>query len=350
MLATFSAPPRVTCILCRATISVRKGDKARFFSHISHEHEVHHDMELLYALSYMTEKEKDTVICMMDKRLTETEEVTGDSEGIETISLDESLAQDTSTDQSETEKVEKKPSKVQCPECDVTVSRKSLKAHLRLRHKVVKDGKSACKFCDKVMRKDSLGRHLRQVHGSTREEHEKMARKEEADNQTTRIKLEVVNEVLQGDDPPVDDSVSDLNPSKVEKKERKCKICFKTVRVSWYSRHLKEKHSGIAHRCRLCHVRLVRKEYLKKHLESCHKDDMHLLDDQLNPTFSKADCTFECSECEVKFITQSALDCHVMKSHGTGKEQCENCLRRFRHSWSLNKHRANCHVLSVSMP
>ena len=35
MLDIFTEPDTVTCILCRATVSIRKGDKARFFNHIS---------------------------------------------------------------------------------------------------------------------------------------------------------------------------------------------------------------------------------------------------------------------------------------------------------------------------
>ena len=360
MVSPFSPPPSLTCILCRATISIRKGDKARFFSHISHDHEVHYDMDLLYALSYMTDNEKETVIKIMDKRLTATEEDHTKTETeIETISLDESVVPDTSaeheeivapaTDISVTEKVEKKPSRLKCPKCELMLSRKTLKVHMKLKHKSrqVQGGQSSCKFCDKMMRRDSLARHLRRVHGSTKQEHDSLARREAAPEAatefSTKIKTEVLNEVVEGHE-------TAENKVKSNEKKRFCKICFKSVRISSYPRHLKEKHSGIVNRCKLCQIRIVRKENIKKHLETCHKEDRHLLDDQLNPTFSKADCKYECSECQVKFITQSVLECHVAKSHGTGKEQCEQCLRRFRHSWSLKKHRDTCHVLSVSMP
>ena len=65
----FMAPQAVTCVLCRATVSVRKGDKARFFNHISHDHEVHYDMELFYVLSYLDEKEKETVVSLINQKL-----------------------------------------------------------------------------------------------------------------------------------------------------------------------------------------------------------------------------------------------------------------------------------------
>ena len=71
MLSDFTAPPTVTCFLCKAWISVKKGDKSRFFNHLSSDHEVHFDMTLLYVISYMTEKEKDTVIGLMNQRLSD---------------------------------------------------------------------------------------------------------------------------------------------------------------------------------------------------------------------------------------------------------------------------------------
>ena len=158
-----------------------------------------------------------------------------------------------------------------------------------------------------------------------------------------------------------------------------------------YSRHLREKHAGISHKCKLCHIRLFRKDYIKKHIESCHKNDRHLLDDQLNPTFAKygqyyvtkyftemsrSDCKFECSECSLMLITEEVLEYHVSRSHGTGSQvstvqystvqyhvqdytniftkkifqKCDNCNRRFKTSSSLKKHQECCNVLSVSMP
>ena len=40
ILDIFTKPETVTCVLCRARVSIKKGDKARFFNHISHDHEV----------------------------------------------------------------------------------------------------------------------------------------------------------------------------------------------------------------------------------------------------------------------------------------------------------------------
>ena len=388
-------PSAVTCLLCHATVSVRGGNKERFLSHLSHDHEAHYDRELLYALSFMTEQEKQTVMNIMDKRMSGTEEVgeTEDSkvaegEALAVISLDESVILDTSISNTETTETpepipitnttveenvvkterpvkteRKQSSRSQCPKCELMVPKKTLKIHLKLKHKTPSVGLSgrytSCKFCDKMMRKDSLGRHLRQVHRSSKEDHETMARREaETDDSqaATKIKTEVMEEVTgaTGDAGAVTQTEAKPTPShsgELEgKKQRKCKICFKTVRMTWYSRHLKEKHSGIIHKCKLCHVRLVRKQYVKKHMEAQHKNDKHLLDSMMNPTFSKSDCKFECPECKIKLITAEILEFHVAKSHGTGAEQCGNCERRFKNKTNLKNHQEKCNVLSVSMP
>ena len=377
-------PTAVTCILCHATVSVRKGNKERFLSHVNHDHEVHYDTELLYALSFMTEQEKQTVINIMHKRMSDTEEAVEDSKVVEreaVISLEESVILDTSTEDitepetppanTEEEKVvkteppvkierkQKQSNKVQCPKCDVMVPKKTLKIHLKLKHFLTTAGLSgrytSCKFCDKMMRKDSLARHLRQVHRASKEDHETLARREvenEDSPANTKIKTEVMEEVTAVPEPaaPPVEAKPTLSHSVDGKKMRKCKICFKTVRVTGYSRHLKEKHSGIIHKCKLCHVRLMRKEYIKKHMEAQHKNDKHLLDSQLNPTFSKSDCKFECPECKIKLITAEILEFHVAKSHGTGSEQCGNCERRFKNKTNLKNHQDKCNVVSVSMP
>ena len=69
MLSQFKKPPFVICVLCRGTVSLRKGDKTRFLNHISQDHEVHYDMNLLFALSYLTEQEKMTVVNVISSKM-----------------------------------------------------------------------------------------------------------------------------------------------------------------------------------------------------------------------------------------------------------------------------------------
>ena len=68
MLSHFETPPVVVCILCHGTVSMRKGDKTRFLNHISQDHEVHYDLEFFFALSHMTEFDKNAVVEVIRRR------------------------------------------------------------------------------------------------------------------------------------------------------------------------------------------------------------------------------------------------------------------------------------------
>ena len=62
MLSKIEKPPIVICVLCRGSVSIRKGDRTRFFNHIINDHEVHYDMELFFALCYLDKEEKETFV------------------------------------------------------------------------------------------------------------------------------------------------------------------------------------------------------------------------------------------------------------------------------------------------
>ena len=69
MMAEFERPNVVVCILCKGSVSVRKGDKTRFFNHISIDHEVHFDLDLFYAISFMSDTEKTQFVELLYVRL-----------------------------------------------------------------------------------------------------------------------------------------------------------------------------------------------------------------------------------------------------------------------------------------
>ena len=48
----------VVCLLCRGMISFKAGDKARFESHLQHEHEAYFGLDVLLALSFVREDER----------------------------------------------------------------------------------------------------------------------------------------------------------------------------------------------------------------------------------------------------------------------------------------------------
>ena len=52
----------VVCLLCRGMISFKSGDKARFESHLQHEHEAYFGLDILLAISFIREEERRAIV------------------------------------------------------------------------------------------------------------------------------------------------------------------------------------------------------------------------------------------------------------------------------------------------
>ena len=206
MLSQFNEPPIVVCVLCRGSVSVRKGDRSRFYNHISQDHEVHYDLELFFTLSYLEEQEKGNFITVMNQKIdnsssetmfvsrqTNQEPETSTSEAMtednfqsnvvdeftsnsndksneETSSSAFTISDNTydgqkSIDPHLTSKVNLvKMEKQRCPQCRMLVSKKSIQIHMKLKHR--KHIRVAyCQICEKSMNRNSINRHLQKVHG-----------------------------------------------------------------------------------------------------------------------------------------------------------------------------------------
>ncbi len=82
-------------MLCRGHVSVKKGDKTRFFHHISSSHEVHFDMDLLFSLSYINEKDKKNVIENINILMKHNTTITNEEQKTPEDDVDELLETDT---------------------------------------------------------------------------------------------------------------------------------------------------------------------------------------------------------------------------------------------------------------
>ena len=125
---------------------------------------------------------------------------------------------------------------------------------------------------------------------------------------------------------------------------RKCKLCFKSIKKTNYTRHLKETHSGkLTRKCPLCNCGFNRKEQLVFHFDKIHKEkDLHFLDEKKNPKFSQTDCNVKCRGCKEKFISEVSMKYHSNKIHGHGSHQCGKCQKRFTNKSNLEKHVRAC--------
>ena len=384
MLTEFSRPKTVTCILCRGSVSVRRGDKTRFFSHISHDHEVHHDLELLFALSYINDKEKGSLITAMKTRFEQkSPAIPLASQTTKTVAppdppvpptleetSEEPLEETNSTTKDEVETKENdepKPEgspKVKCTKCNAMVSQMALKIHMKVKHKVIwsnarvnKTRTEICNYCEKAILKNNMRRHVKRVH--------KVSIKKEVrtDNPETDLSIdpesvrsikkeiiangeEEVPKSTQGEDKASDVTMNeDTEKSQVEYKN--CKICFKPIKKSYYQAHLRDFHTGKRRifTCHLCYFVSKRKEHRDKHF-LVHGDDVKLLDEEFKPTFSKDDCKHSCNSCSKKFITEDCVKVHEKRKHGLGQLKCDKCERKFRENYQLKAHLEKCTVLN----
>ena len=396
MLSGFQAPPTVTCFLCKAWISVKKGDKSRFFNHVSNDHEVHFDLELLFVISYMTETEKDTVISLMNQRLSGDTEEEAESEVTPETEMDTVTLEEEETELAKVREIMKKKwrkgadnnivissafslsseagtankgerelpeaasagdfvnaglldvdineshsgdsgevTEVMCSRCPSRVTRRTIKRHMQEQHKM-----RLCRFCEKYMGMGNFARHLRNQHQKTTDDHDKIS-KLKSSSETSQVKEEKVQKNSRPDG-GADSRQADKS------KFKRCKLCFKITSVQNFERHLREKHTGVRHKCHLCYINFSRQYSLKNHVQTNHYSDRHLLDTNFKPTFKKEDCKVECQSCTTKFITEESKELHVMKSHGNGTRQCDNCQKRFMGSLSLKKHLESCNPISAS--
>ena len=331
MLSDFTAPPTVTCFLCKAWISVKKGDKTRFLHHISSDHEVHFDLELIFVLSTMAEGEREAIINNNGQSDSEKEEVEEKEKEEETGNIDVVQEQI----RPKRLRVEIKRTKmndvlhrgavedpefgtrttlVKCSKCNKRMKRTNLRSHIAANHKrgkkprkkpeeeeeekgemaqqtrnelvelvdvMTKDLTSLvdCMFCDEKLAAADQRAHMKNVH------------KTDVDPKT--LKQEVVSLENSKNPPPTPAAIN--AEVKVEAKLKK--------------------HPGQSVQCGLCYETLARKEKLRQHISQVHPSETELLNTRLEPTFSTEECRVACWNCDMRFITANSRDHHAKLNH-----------------------------------
>ena len=331
MLSEFSAPPTVTCFLCKAWISVKKGDKTRFLHHISSDHEVHFDLELVFVLSTMAEEQREAIVNNNLESDGEKEKVSETSKevekidniqgqlglkrlrvDIERIPMDEDVPhreahQDPPPQSSRRSKL------VKFSKCNQRMKRANLKSHIAANHKKGrKSGQKTedglvekvdvkdmvdCLFCEEKMAVGDQRAHMRNVH------------KTDIDPKT--LKQEVVSLENSRD--------IKMPPPKLEPTDPapkvKCEICHKKVAASKLKNHLTRLHPDLSAKCGLCYEMFAKKEKLRQHISLVHPSETEFLNPRLEPAFSSEECRVACGNCDLTFITVSSRDHHAMVNH-----------------------------------
>ena len=344
----FTEPATVVCILCRATISVDKGDRTRFLNHILHDHEVHFDRELLFALSYMNEVEKGSIVGIMkDKFPSETEERTVEIEKaaaqqpengrIEIVAATEVESCTASEDQMEvvpdiesmTESVTKnaeESSKIDM----VTIKKESTE------FKAIAEKFTDCKICSKKILKNSINLHMRLKHNT----------------RYTKGKFNSVKVTAAA-------SVTAKYEPRDTKQKIACTECSKYISKGNMNRHMKMLHKSVQNSWgKFVHKVLSKepkkREKLIKSLEGKSIVSENLVPETIVPeknppeevTIDDSESSASnvyCKECSMEFGTPNILKKHVIKIHGIGNEKCDQCSKRLQSKKALIYHLEHVH-------
>ena len=357
MLSEFTAPPTVTCFLCKAWISVKKGDKTRFLHHISSDHEVHFDLDLVFVLSTMAVGEREAIVNnnleagnkkeavsekgkepgnidivqeqsrpkrlrVEIKRINMTEvphgiedpESSPKSKRMKRSILRSHRLQKT---EEREEKTQQRMKRTNRRSQIATNHKKRRQSRKKAEEKALKTRKDLvelvdvmtkdleslvdCMFCDEKLATKDQRAHMKNVH------------KTDVDPKT--LKQEVVGLENSKD-------LKILPPPPVIKKEEvpptqkvKCEICGKKVAASKMKPHLSRLHPDQSVKCCLCYETLARKDKLRQHISLVHPQETEFINTRLEPTFTIEECRVACANCEARFITTSSRDHHAIVNH-----------------------------------
>ena len=298
----------------------------------------------------------------------------------DSVAIDEELSDEDDDDQdnhddnqyNETKEEGDPFAKVKCPKCDQMVPRKALELHKKVKHNI-KKSQMCCRFCNRTIHRGNFRRHMRVSHPvedkamreSEINEKEKCSEcnmmlskkamtfhmKEHKDMRSTS-NCSICNKIIvrggmrhhMRTAHVMKDLENDVSSTFSDNLFLKCKHCLKLVRRTAYPKHLIEQHTSVRiSRCPLCYHDFSTKKNMFHHLEVIHKDkDLHYLDQDKQPKFSKEDCKVKCDDCEEKFITDVSLSFHITRNHGERNYECERCQRKLTSKHNLNRHLEHC--------
>ena len=391
MLDIFVAPSTINCLLCQGVVSVRRGAKERFKNHLSQDHEVHFDMDLLFAMSRLGDGVKKDIISYIES-FEEGLKVSQDdineslSDQVEILEVPDTPAKEEKS-KSEELKIGSATTVGNIKE-ELKAFINSEKANENLKERVQEFGYVSSKkttsqeSVDVDSTKFSENRTF--VKSPTFEKSKSNRTGENEEPIVVNIKTE--SDTSEDNDVKKETSINNFTDNKIcdkpiqkklpkidlkkyhsdlqkyhnkksgnqkkfepplyskfknvlpNQKVQKCKICSKDIIMENYGKHLKRNHMGSTHKCDLCYTKFKRKDHLNLHINSVHKNEKHLLSTAKNGNEAK----FSCDLCTLTFVTQSLLNFHIKKKHGKGTKQCHLCKRYFGNSSNLKLHVIKC--------
>ena len=291
----------VVCLLCRGMISFKSGDKARFESHLQHEHEAYFGLDVLLAVSFIREDERKALVkaiavgynqssqpgrrvdikaVLSSNRKGRTSKTFASFESGDTGSSDCSFE--------DNDKIYGVPEPVlncaQCPRTFINIF--SLRRHENLH-------REQNYSCNKCGQRFSFLEDLK-AHKSVHEE-----RSFSEDMYVAKDCFET---------PAAADWTRNNESQATEHQNSyvRCKICLKVMKKDSYPEH-KAHHNDLKNQCRFCSRKFLKQEQLMKHLQRCQRN--HISKTSLL-SYTNLQRTHSCQVCAKNFQSEDNLKSH----------------------------------------
>ena len=259
-LAIMEREGTVVCLLCRGMISFKAGDKARFESHLQHEHEAYFGLDVLLAVSFIREEERRALVRSVASGYVYRAERTDLREALDKLrprARDVTReASDVSSDYSieDNDKIYGIPEPIlKCEKCSRTfINRISLRRH-ETQH--IEQNYS----CNECGERFSFLEDLKMHRLSHRDDADMYVYKEEDDT-----KVDTTNT---GDSTRSNDSALTGEAGYV-----RCKLCLRVLRRDNYLAHKLMHKEEKKTSCLVCDSKFRSHEQLKRHVQKVHRN------------------------------------------------------------------------------
>ena len=254
----------VVCLLCRGMISFKAGDKARFESHLQHEHEAYFGLDVLLAVSFIREEERRALVRSVASGYVDRAERTDLREALDklrprAVDVTRDVTSDASSDYSieDNDKIYGIPEPIlKCEKCSRTfINRISLRRH-ETQH--IEQNYSCNECGERFSFLEDLKLH-RQTH--TNDVDMYVYKEEDAtntDTNNTGVSSRSNDSALTGEAGYV-----------------RCKLCLRVLRRDNYLAHkLMHKEERRAS-CMMCDSKFRSHEHLKRHMQKVHRNGSH---------------------------------------------------------------------------
>ena len=305
------------CVLCRGMISFKAGDRARFESHLQHEHEAYFGLDVLLAVSFIREDERKALVkaiavgykqssqpgrridikaTLTSNRAERTSKTFTSFESGDTASSDCSFQ--------DNDKIYGVPEPVlncaQCPRTFINIF--SLRRHENLH----REQNYSCNKCgQRFSFLEDLKAH-KSVHQINNVEEEPSFSED----------MYVAKDC--SETPAADGNWGRNNESQAREHQNsyvRCKICLKVMKRDSYPGH-KAHHKDSKNQCSLCGTKFRKQDQLLRHLQRCQRNNLSktsLL------SYTNLQITHTCQVCAKTFQSWDNLKSHLDIHHPVEK-------------------------------